>query len=356
MNNIYKLKIIILKISSLAFLTFLFTFPAEAIAADTLFRSEEIIELELRSDFSAIQKEREGNPQYHSGELIYLSESGERFILGVKVMARGNFRLKPENCSFPPLFIDFNKSDVKNTLFENQDKLKLVTPCQTDEDLIDEYIVYKMYNIVTDLSFRVRLARILYFDTGTNKVVFKRYSFFLEDKDHVAERNNLIPINKFITPFDVNRDNYIKLSFFQYLIGNKDWWVTSRKNTVIMQEKDSTGGFFALSYDFDFSMFVNAGYTKPKGDFNYPIADRRIYKGICFTDEEYQKVFEFYRELRPMFESVVNAQEHISRYERKEKLRYIKEFYTIINNKHLIKQNILSSCETRQDYKLSEDN
>jgi hypothetical protein len=338
-----------------AFSLFLFSDPAVATGIDSLFRSEEIIEIELRSDFSEIQKERTENPGYHEGKLIYLSQTGDPVELEVRVMARGNFRLKPENCNFPPLMVDFKKSDAKNTLFENQDKLKLVTPCQTDEDLIDEYTVYKMYNVVTDLSFKVRLARILYFDTGTNKAVFERYSFFLEDKDHVAERNNLVPVNNFITPFEVNRDNYIKLSFFQYLIGNKDWWVSSRKNTVIMQAKDSTGVFFAMPYDFDFSVFVNADYTKPGGDPNYSIADRRMYKGICFTDEEYQKVFEFYRELRPVLESIVNTQDLISRNARKEKLRFIKEFYTVIDNRYLRKQNILNLCETRQDYKLAEN-
>lgn len=355
MNNIYRLKSIVLKTLSLAFFAFFFAFPVEAFASDTLFRSEAVIELELRSDFSAIQKEREENPTYHNGELIYLSESGEKIILGVKVMARGNFRLKPENCNFPPLFIDFKKNDVRNTLFENQDKLKLVTPCQTDEDLINEYTVYKMYNVVTDLSFKVRLARILYFDTGSNKAVFERYSFFIEDNDHVAERNNMVPSNNFITPFEVDRGNYIKLSFFQYLIGNKDWWVTSRKNTVIMQAKDSTGGFYAIPYDFDFSLFVNADYTKPDRDPNYSITDRRMYKGICFTDEEFQKVFEFYRELRPLLESVVNTQDLLSRYTKKEKLRYIKEFYTVIDDTYLIKQNILKQCETRQDYNLAQN-
>lgn len=355
MNNIYRLKFIILNILSLAFFTLLLAFPVEATAGEPLFRSEEIIELELRSDFSSIQKEREEDPQYHDGELIYLSESGEKVIIPVRVMARGNFRLKPENCNFPPLFIDFRKNDVRNTLFENQDKLKLVTPCQTEENLINEYTVYKLYNVVTDLSFRVRLVKILYFDTGKNKAVFQRHSFFIEDKDHVAARTNMIQADSFITPFEIDRDNYIKFSFFQYLIGNKDWWVTSRKNTVIMQAKDSTGGFYAIPYDFDFSLFVNADYTKPDRDPNYSISDRRMYKGICFTNEEFQKVFEFYRELRPELESVVNTQELIAKYTKKEKLRYIKDFYTIIDDKYLIKKNILDHCETRLDYNLAEN-
>ncbi len=107
--------------------------------ADTLFLSDKIIRMELRTDFSAIQAERTGILKDHYGILIYRSRGIGKVILSVKVSARGNFRLKPANCSFPPLLIDFKKGDVENTIFENQNKIKLVTPCQTEEDVIDEY-------------------------------------------------------------------------------------------------------------------------------------------------------------------------------------------------------------------------
>lgn len=355
MKSINRLKFNILKTLSLSLFAFLFTFPAGAANADTLFRSEGIIDLELRSDFSAIQKDRDEDPQYHSGELIYLSESGEKIILNVKVMARGNFRLKPSNCSFPPLLLNFKKSEMEKTMFENQDKLKLVTPCQSEEDLLDEYTIYKMYNQVTELSFRVRLARILYFDTGSGQPLFEKYSFFIEDKDHVAERNKLVARDRIATPFDIEKDNYIKLSLFQYLIGNKDWWVSSRKNIELMQAEDKDSGLYAVPYDFDFSGFVNAHYSKPSGNPDYSIADRRRYKGICFTDEEFSRVFEFYRELRPVFESIINNQDLVSKIDKRANLRYIREFYIVIDNKYLTKQNILNLCETRKDYNLAEN-
>jgi hypothetical protein len=355
MNSIYRLRLNLMKILSLTLSLFLLADPAEGTGIDSLFRSEEVIEMELRSDFSAIQREREGNPEYHEGELIYLSGTGEKTVLKVKVMARGNFRLKSSNCQFPPLLVNFKKGEIKTTLFENQDKLKLVTPCQNEADLLDEYTVYKMYNQVTDLSFKVRLVSILYFDTSLDKALFEKYSFFIEDKDHVAERNNLVAEDRIATPFDIDRDNYIKLSLFQYLIGNKDWWVSSRKNIVLMQSDDHTSGLYTVPYDFDFSGFVNADYSRPSGIPNYSIIDRRRYKGICFTDEEFSKVFDFYRELRPAFESIISNQDLISRYDKKTNLRYIKEFYTVIDNKNLTEQNILNLCETRQDYNLADN-
>jgi len=319
---------------------------------DSLFKSDEIIKMELRSDFSAIQKDRAENPEYHDGELIYYSSNGEPTKLSVKVMARGNFRRNPANCNFPPLYLNFKKNEVRNTIFDNQDKLKLVTPCHLEEDLIEEYIIYKMYNQVTDLSMKVRLVKILYFDTGLNKKVFEKRSFFIEDKEHTAERNNAITKDRILTPFDLNKENFKKLSVFQYLIGNKDWFISSRKNIVIMQPKDTSMGLYAVPYDFDFSGFVNAEYTKPRGIPENLLTDRRQYRGLCFTDDEFKEIFAFYQELRPAFDSIIDNQKFIPNYNKKQILRYVDNFYTLTESSDLIKQEFLAGCETRKDYNL----
>lgn len=338
---------------SLTTILFIISGSAQASGTDSLFMSDEIIRIELRSDFSAIQAERTGDPEYHDGKLIYYTE-GSKTKLSVKVMARGNFRLSPENCNFPPLLVDFRKSEVKNTIFENQDKLKLVTPCQYEEDVIDEYTIYKLYNQVTDLSFKVRLVKILYIDDRLNKRLFEKYSFFIEDKDHVAERNNAVAKDKFLTPFDINRENLQKLSVFEYLIGNKDWYITSRKNIVIMQSKDASRELYAVPYDFDFSGFVNAEYTKIKGISEEVLVERRVYQGLCYTEDELEGIFQFYTELRPVFESIIKNQKFISDYGRKQIIRYISNFYTLIKNYNLVRQEFLSECQTRKDFNISE--
>jgi hypothetical protein len=319
---------------------------------DSLFMSDKVIKMELRSDFSAILTSRTGKPEFTEGELIYYTPGDEPTKISVKVMARGNFRLNPENCSFPPLLVDFRKNDLKNTIFDNQDRLKLVTPCQSEEDLIEEYTVYKMYNQVTDLSLKVRLVRILYFDTGIGKKVFKKYSFFIEEKEHVAKRNNASETVKFLTPFDLDIGNFKKMSVFQYIIGNNDWFITLRKNVILMQPEDTMMAPYAIPYDFDFSRFVSAKYAEPKkipGNF---ISDRSVYKGLCYTDDEFSEIFEFYRKIRPVFESTVKRQKLISQESKNQIIKYINRFYTVIENRELIKKEFLDVCETRKDYNI----
>ncbi|MBR9997318.1 MAG: hypothetical protein KFF73_00035 [Cyclobacteriaceae bacterium] len=317
---------------------------------DTLFQSERIIEMELRSDFSAIQEDRAEEPENHDGELIYLTNKSDTVRLSVLVMARGNFRRDPLNCSFPPIMVNFKKKEVENTLFDNQNKLKLVTPCQTEEDVLEEYLIYKMYNLVTDISHRVRLVKMFYFDTGRNKRLFERYSFFIEDEDHVAERNDCFEKDKFITPFDMDQDNVKKMSVFQYMIGNKDWYITSRHNIKILQPLDTTKVPYALPYDFDFSAFINADYTKPKGVPDEMLENRRVYKGLCYSREEFYEIFEFYRGLRPQFDALIMQMDGISKYSRKLAVRYIGYFYNVIEDDALIEKEFYGTCNTRKDY------
>jgi hypothetical protein len=335
----------------------LFVFISESINAqkvDTLFKSDEVVNIELRSDFSAIQKDRIENPLYHDGELIYKDSKGKVVRLTVKVMARGDFRRSPENCSFPPLALNFKKNEVKNTLFDNQDKLKLVTPCQFDRDVIEEYLIYKMYNKVTELSFNVRLVKILYFDTGIGKKLFEKYSFFIEHDEQVAERNNAVQIDKFITPFDVDKESFKRLALFQFMIGNKDWFVTSRRNVILLQPKDSLLPPYVVPYDFDFASFVNAAYTKPKRVPDEYLEDRRQYKGLCYTVAEFREAFDFYNSLRPSFESIIRKMKIVPMPDRETNISYIDVFYEIISSTNMVKEKFLDVCETRKDYNLPE--
>lgn len=341
----------------LFFLLLLSLRPLAGWSADSypLFDSDSVFKIEIRADFSSIQVDRSSvKPVYHDATLTYQLRGQNEVVLSVRIMARGNFRRDTSHCSFPPLFVNFRKEEVKNTLFENQDRIKLVTPCQDDEDVIDEYLVYKMYNRVTDASFRVRLVKILFFDTGSQKEIFEKYSFFLEDNDHMAERNNGKEIDRFITPFELDRDSFNKMALFQFMIGNKDWYISSRQNINLVQPVDNQKMTIPVPYDFDLSGFVNAEYTKPKGVPEKYLASRRVYKGICLSMQEYKVLFSYFRKMRPEFENIIKTDPIISKGERNYLLNYIAYFYTVIGNKDLTEKEILSVCETKKTYNIPE--
>ena len=109
----------------------------------------------------------------------------------VTLSVRGNFRRDGANCRFPPLYLNVPKKAVKHTLFAGQDKLKLVTHCQTDEYVVREWMVYRLYNLLTDLSFRARLARVTYADSLRKRPDETHWGLLLEDDADLAKRNHL---------------------------------------------------------------------------------------------------------------------------------------------------------------------
>ena len=326
--------------------------PSTAFAGkpDSLFVSDELLVIDLRTDFSAILKKRVKDAEPVEGELRYYYLRQPAVSLPVKISPRGNFRLQPGNCSFPPLLLDFRKEDVKNTLFEKQNKLKLVTPCQEEKEVIEEYTVYKMYNSVTNLSLKTRLALIRYYDTGTDSVMFVKYSFFIEDKDRAAARLESKVTEEYVTPFDIDYDNFKKLSLFQYMIGNKDWHVTIRKNVLIMQPDDKSEKPFAVPYDFDFSGLVNAGYSQLKGVKPDTPQERRLFKGLCYDYEEFREMYDFFRELKPVFRRLIRKAILVPADEKYEIIRFIDEFYPVLKSKYMIREEFLKNCEKREYY------
>ena len=84
LNRTDLFKILILKL-----LLSFWTISAFASEPDNLFLSEEIIRLELRSDFKAIEASRTGDAEYFDGELIYSIPGGKTEKFSVKVMVQG---------------------------------------------------------------------------------------------------------------------------------------------------------------------------------------------------------------------------------------------------------------------------
>ena len=64
----------------------------------------------------------------------------------------------------PPLFVSFGDETARGTLFEGQTMLPLTTHCRDsssyEQYVLKEYLAYRIYNLLTDKSLRVRLARV----------------------------------------------------------------------------------------------------------------------------------------------------------------------------------------------------
>ena len=177
------------------------------------------------------------------------------------------------------------------SLFAGQRRLKLVTHCRAAESfqqvVLMEYATYKLYNQLTPMSIRARLAKIDYVATNGAPIV-SRIGFFLEDIDDVARRNGLreakmgsrIPVSS-LSPVDSGR-----VGVFEYMIGNLDWAMQAGPagdncchNTLPIGPGPS--GLVPVPYDWDFSGLVDAPYATPPDSINVTSVRQRRYRGFC---------------------------------------------------------------------------
>src|SRR5256886_651198 len=194
-------------------------------ARGRLFDAPEALSLTLTADFNAVSKDRGESKQEHAGILAFVGPAGDSVALDVRLRTRGHFRLQRRICDFPPLKLSFDKQQVKHTVFAGQGGLKLVVHCQDrdsyEQNLLQEYLLYRVFNLITEKSFRARLARVTYVDRSGKAKPVTRYAFFIEDDDPMARREDAQVLEqKGVSQLDTDVEHTGPTAMFEYLIGN----------------------------------------------------------------------------------------------------------------------------------------
>ncbi len=269
--------------------------PTRAAEPTPLFAGDEPIRLTITAPLGTLTRAAPSETPSVEGTLA-LAGAGQE-TLAVTLTPRGITRRKKDVCTFPPLRVTLAAKPGAKSLFKGQKKLKLVTHCRGTETfqqyLLLEYAAYKLYNRLTPLSYRVRLAQIDYVD-GT-KPLTSRLGFFIEDTDDLAKRNGLdkveggdrIPISALAA-----RDA-ARFAVFEYMIGNLDWAMTAGPpgegcchNARLVAAKGAASSLVPVPYDFDFAGLVDAPYAVSPNEIPLPSVRVRRFRGYCRHNAE----------------------------------------------------------------------
>ncbi len=316
-----------------------------------LFESNELLEVFIVFDMTAVTRDIKDDREYHSAIFSYLNLNGDTVSLQTRVRTRGHFRKDPDHCDFPPLRIDFSEAAVENTLFEKQEQLKLTTHCNTRKNyyekyLLMEYLTYRLYNLISEESFRVRLLRLTYIDLSGRIDPIEKYGFFLETSGKMAARNGCEEFDmESVKQNDIQNDAMVKLSMFQFMIGNTDWSVSGLHNIELIRSSPYLPPI-AVPYDFDWCGLVNANYAYPAPNLEIQSVRDRLYRGICRTSQEYLEAIELFKAKEKEIYQFCNSFNYLEAKERKQIVRYIEQFYFILNNPRLLDSEIYSKCRT----------
>lgn len=308
-----------------------------------LFVDDEVLDLRLAFNMDSILLDRGEDPHYHAARLsVRNGESKTNFDL--KIKPRGNFRLSPMNCNFPPIKLNFSKKETGETLFKGQNKLKLVTHCSDQKYVLNEYLAYKIYQLINPESFQVRLARITYADFVRKHKPITRFAFMLEDEDALAARlgGDLIDEDsiRFTEAESVTKIT-ARLYLFQYLLGNRDWDIPMKKNIKIVRRKGEKA--IPVPYDFDFTGWVDANYTKAyMGDLAEKF-EYRIGREFCLPNAVWEAQIQYFTSKKAEIIQLISEFELLNKRERSRLISYVESFYEDINNPQKV-QELFGDC------------
>lgn len=329
----------------------IYIFSGFTLAKDSpLFQSDEPLELILEADIVALINDKSEEPEYTPALLVQPLPDYKIKAFQIKVKARGNTRRVTELCDFPPLKFNFKKSQLSNTVFEGQDKLKFVSQCRQDEEFQDyvfeEYLLYKTYNLLTEASYKTRLVKITIKDIKVRIPAIKMTGFLIEDDKTLAKRLKAKEYEKMIYSQDSCADQAVdRLSMFQYMIGNTDWYVNTKHNTDVFEVKNDNS-LIPVPFDFDFAGVINTIYARPSKEIPITQVRQRYFKGSCRNYEDYDPTILLFNEKKDEIYALYNSFEHLPKSVIRKSLKYYSKFYKIINNQEQINASFYQACNT----------
>ncbi len=302
------------------------------------FEEDSVLTMDLSTDLKSLVTQKKAETYQPANVSFHLPDS--LISEEIRLTARGEFRRT--ECFVPAIKLDFkNPTSPK---LSKLGKLKLVIGCGTrssdEELLLKEFLVYKIYNLLTEMSFRVRLLHINFSDTRGKIKSYTQYGFLIEDVDQMAKRSNCYEVEKkiFLTE-RTDRDQMTLVAIFQYMIGNTDWSVPNYHNIKLMRpENDSISFPYTIAYDFDFCGLVNAHYALPTPELGISSVTERLYRGYPRTMEELQRTLAIFRNKKEEVKNLVMNFDLVSLRDRKDIVDYLDDFYKTIESDYLVKR------------------
>ena len=319
--------------------------------ATPLFSSDTPLRLTIQGPISAIAKNAEDSTAPRDGTMTV---AGTAELHAVRLTPRGISRRRKETCSFPPLRVELAAPAAAASMFAGQRRLKLVTHCRSSagfqQHTLLEYSAYRIFNLLTPLSYRARLASIDYVEPN-GRTLTSRMGFFIEDTDDVARRNGLrqAVVGDRIASALLEPRQAARVALFQYMLGNLDWSMRAGPqgegcchNSRLLSGQGTA--MVPVPYDFDYSGLVDAPYAVPPEAFRIHSVRSRVYQGYCRNNAEALAAAAEFRARRPAIEALFGQIPAMEPRTRKEALAYLAKFFDDISSDEATRTRVLKTC------------
>jgi len=324
---------------------------ATAIGAEAtpLFEDETILDVELRGPFQELFDDE--------------NNEARRFELGangvtqtISAITGGKSRMVV--CTFPPIKLQFDPSQAEgigseNDLFSGHEFLRLVTHCRRggkgQANTIEEYLAYRILNLITDYSYRVRLLHMSYIDSANADKTTDKYAFVIETEYELAELigGQVLAIDS-LPKQRLNEAHAARVYIFHYLIGNTDWSLVTGKDDKNCCHNGQLigieGEIFFIPYDFDVTGLVNPRYGVPDRSLSIKRVTNRLYRGYCGPPEALHKALDHVVAQREAIIDLYQRAPVLSDAERKRGIKYLEGFFRKAQDPEKLLENFQRRC------------
>lgn len=312
-----------------------------------IFEDPRPMEITLTLDLKKYQREKfEG--EYMPVHFLYEFNDSIRIEKDMRIKARGQFRR--EHCTFAPFWLNIRKADVVNEHLQDVKRMKVVTHCNGgraySEYVLKEYLAYKIYNLLSPISFRTRLIHMTYIDTGRKNKITENWAFMIEPEGMLAERFEALVIKNDELSMRYMRPEQMDLAaLFMYMIGNADYSIAGRHNMKILGLDDfGSLGFTPVPYDFDYSGLVDASYAVPGENLGISSVRQRYYLGLCREDQEYQTAIDYIQSQREEILELVENFPYLGSTHKKDMIKYLEGYFDSASRPGFIRSYLRSTC------------
>lgn len=329
--------------------------PARGQDGPAVFASETPLTLTLRTDIRALLRDRGEEREEHTALMRYGGADSRTDSLPAELRTRGIFRRRPSICPFPPLRLDIRPRDARGTMFAGERRFKLVTHCRSndlyEQYVLQEYLIYRIYALLTDLSLRTRLARITYEDATGREDPVTRYSFLIEHEDRLADRHGMRVVEDTGAPIArLDPRHTVFMAVFQYFIGNTDWSALAASdgesecchNVIPLARND--GLLVPIVYDFDSSGIVDTSYALPDERLGISSVRQRLYRGTCLEPAALQASLAPFVARRQEIRALYESYPKLTKRSRESALAYVDQFYEVLADPRRLERAFRSDC------------
>jgi hypothetical protein len=317
-----------------------------------IFTDDRVISARVEGPWKTIMRNKEDDTTWE-GVFRYTESDGRDIAIPIEITTRGLTRKRV--CDFPPLRFKFEKEAAKGTAFRGAGNLKLVTHClfpsKYEQYIIKEYTAYRIYNSVTEKSYRVQGLDLSYATGADDDKPIERFGFLIEDPDDVAKRNDAekLSIND-IQPSRLDPMETSRFMLFQYLIANLDWSALGGPkgacchNARLIGTSPEADMLVAIPYDLDSSGLVNAHYAAPPDGLKVRSVTQRLYRGFCAHNDSVEPALEEFRALRPEFTALLEGEPRMDKGNRKRSIKFIERFYDDLETPKDVQRKLIDNC------------